>query len=191
MGFGRQRAHTHARRVESLDHAAGGFDFVQRNRRAGLPARLQQIAQHGGFALIDQRRRPSIGVRFGQHGGLQRADHIGVVAVVLATMDVLEQATGFEIECWIESARRELLLIGFQRGIARTTDATRRARETALHDGCVQPDDLEQGRAAIAGDGADTHLGENLQQANANTAPVRASEFAMLGTACFGVHAAG
>ena len=47
----------------------------------------------------------------------------------------------------------------------------------------IEPDDLEQLRAAIAGDRRDAHLRDDLEQAFADAAPVTAAELARFAAA--------
>ena len=70
--------------------------------------------------------------------------------------------------------------VGLEPREAGAADARRRRLETQRDDFRREADDLEQLRAAIAGDAADAHLGHDLQQPLADAAAVAAAELQML-----------
>ncbi len=77
-------------------------------------------------------------------------------------------------------ARGQAARIGLEVGEARALDAAGHAGEAQRHDLVGQADDLEQLRAAIAADGADAHLRQDLQQALLDAAAVAATQFGRL-----------
>ena len=176
----RQRAERHARAVEAPHDVLDRLDLVERHGRPGR-AQRHQVAQRRNRPVVDQRRILLVAlVAAGLHRRLQGRDDIGIEAVVLAAVHVLQQAALLDRLAWIPGAGRKLFLVGQQVGKVRTLDTRWRATETALHDFLVQADDFEQLRAAIARDRRDTHLRHDLEQTLANAAPVAAAELLLL-----------
>ena len=72
-----------------------GNPYQFQGHRLDVGTRRQQIPQAGDRALVDQGgERPVVLVLAGLHRRVQRRDHVRVVGVVLAAVDVLQQAAG-------------------------------------------------------------------------------------------------
>ena len=98
----------------------------------------------------------------GDDRALQRADDIRVVGMVFAAVHVLQHAARLEHRVLVVGVAHALALLAFEIGEARAADARRRAGEAEFDNVAIEPDDLEQLCAAIAGDGRDTHLRQDL-----------------------------
>lgn len=73
-----------------------------------------------------------------------------------------------------------LARLGVQPRQVDAADACGRLGKAQLHHVRVQPDDLEQLRAAITGDGADAHLGDDLGQALVDALAIAAADLRLL-----------
>ena len=91
--------------------------------------------------------------------------HVGVVGVILAAVDVFQQAALVDLLARIPRDPVELPLFVLEFVEADTVDAAGRARKTQVDHFAVQADDFEQLRAAVTGDGRYAHLGDDLVQA--------------------------
>ncbi len=165
MSFGRQRAEGNAGGVEAFENSLQRLDVLQRQRPLGH-LQLEQIAQHGHRALVDQRRvlleQPVVAAL---HRLLQRADHVRVVGMVFAAIDELEQATRLDRLAVVPGLGGQRLLLGFEIDETRTLDAAGDATEAELHHLIGKPHRFEQLCTAIGGDRGDAHLRDDLQQA--------------------------
>ena len=85
--------------------------------------------------------------------------------MVLAAVDELEQAALTDRAHRVEGEACEFFLVVLEVVEIGAGDARHGAGEAQLDDFLVQADALEQLRAAIAGDGGDAHLGQDLEQA--------------------------
>ncbi|CCF70123.1 hypothetical protein XAPC_3853 [Xanthomonas citri pv. punicae str. LMG 859] len=142
---------------------------------------LHQVAQRGGRARMHRGHvfLPVAGIA-GTGGTLQRHDHVGVVHVVLAAVHVLEQAAHLRLELVVPGTHGQLARLGVQPHQVHAADPRRGVGKAQVHHVRVQPDDLEQLRAAVAGDGADAHLGDDLGQALVDALAVAAADLRLL-----------
>jgi hypothetical protein len=116
------------------------------------------------------------------HGGLQRADDVGIPGVRFASVHVLEQSARIERGRRIEGRGDAFALLGLEIGEAGAADAPA-CRRNKVDDFAVESDDLEQLRGAVAGDRRDAHLRDDLEQALADALAIAAAEFARLAAA--------
>ncbi len=174
--LGRQRAQAHAGRVEALEDGVDGLDVIDGQRRVQL-LELEQIAHRRDRAVIDQRRVLFIiGVLTALHGLVQRADHIRVVRVVLAVEDKLHQAALIRRLARIPSRLGQMGLIVFEVAEPCALNAVDGAFKAQRHHLVVQAHGFEQLRAAIAGDGRNAHLRDDLVQTLVDALAVRLGE---------------
>ena len=183
--FGRQGAEAHRRGVETFDDGFDRLHVVERDGGRLRGVEREQIAQRRGRARV---HRVGVGVpvvaRAAAHRALQRGDHVGVVLVVFAVRRVLQQAADVRQHVVVPGAGRDMRGFFLQRCERGAADPRRRAGEAQVDDLAIQADDLEQLRAAIAADGGDAHLRDDLEQAFLDAAPVAAADlrdFAVLG----------
>ncbi|EKD40313.1 MAG: hypothetical protein ACD_75C00096G0001, partial [uncultured bacterium] len=102
----------------------------------------------------------------GAHRLLQGLDHIGVIGVVFAAVDILEQAAPVKrLMDPLPGKSGAFFLILLEIGKAGPFDPADHAGETEVGHFAGEPHRLEQLRAAVGGDGRDAHLREDLQQA--------------------------
>ena len=174
--LGRQRAERHAGRIEALEDRLDRFDFVDRNR---LQRRFdrEQVAQRRRRAAVDRVGiAPIQGVIAGAHGRLQRADDFRVIHVEFAVRQRVQQAARRQRVVRIARGDELRVIFGLDLVEAGAADTRRRAGEAQVDDFAMQADDLEQLRAAIAGDRRDAHLRDDLEQALADAAPIAAAD---------------
>ncbi len=89
VGLRRQCAQAHARGVEARQDVGLGLDVVKLDG-LDVVAHLQEVAQHGHRAFVHQIRVFLVdAVVAGLHRAVQGLDHVRVVGVVLAPVDVL------------------------------------------------------------------------------------------------------
>ena len=151
------------------------LDRLER-QRIDVLAEAQQAAQGGvahgdvvyvgGKALVRGRR--SLSAR----GVLKRRDRLGVPAVVLAAPTPgVDPAGGEQLgDRGRVGARVAVERLARDRVEAHSLDPRGRAREVAVDDLLLDPDDLEDLRARVGADGRDPHLGEDLQESLADRA---------------------
>ena len=113
-------------------------------------------------------------------GALQGHDHVRVVHVVFAAVHVLQHAAHIRALQVVPGAHGELAGLIVQTGEADAGHARGGVREAQVHDLVIQPDDLEQLRAAVAGHGTDAHLGDDLGQALVDALAVAAADLRLL-----------
>ena len=172
MRLRRQRPQRHAGGIETRQNGLDRLHVIQRNRLGRRP-QPQQVPQGGDRPLVHQLGEgPVIGVVAAGHRLLQGLHHVRVVGVVFAAVHVLEQATGLDRQSAFPGSPRQLGLIRFQIAEARALNAAGGILEAQLHHLVAQADDFEQLRAAIAVDGGDPHLGDDLVQALADALAV-------------------
>ena len=109
-------------------------------------------------------------------GLLQGHHHVRVVHVVLAAVHVLEHPADLRRAQFIPGIGLQVARVAVQALEAGAAHARGRAREAQLHHFRRQADDLEQLRAAVAGDGGDAHLGDDLGQALVDALAVAAAD---------------
>ncbi len=191
MGFRRQGAQGHAGRVEAQQDVVGRLDLVDRYGRP-IGAQLQEIAKGRRRSLVDQPRIALV-VRIiaALAGLLQGRDHVGVVGMVFAAVDVAVLTAVLDRYVHLPGPVRQRALVGLQIVEGRTLQAADRAGKAGVDYLVGQADDFEQLGAAIGADGRDAHLGEDLEQALANAATVGASELQRLVTGVFDLAAGG
>ncbi len=162
--FRRQGTERDTGGVETLEDRFQRLDLFQRQRLLGH-LHLEQVTQHGHGTLIDQCGVfLEAAVVTALHGHLQRADHIGVVGVVLTAVDELQQAALLNRLAAAPGFGGQRLLLGLEILEARPLDTAGDATEAELHDLVGQADSFEQLRTAVRGDGRDAHLGDDLHQ---------------------------
>ena len=169
----RQRAERHAGGIEARRDVFDRLHLRERHRRAPF-AQAQQVAQHHRRARVDQFAEGLVvGALAAARGPLQGLHHVGVEGVVLGVVHVLEQAARPRRRgapgVFGQGAR-----VGRQFREAGALDPAGGASEAQLDHLPRQADDLEQLRAAVAGDRRDAHLGEDLQQPLVQAAAVAA-----------------
>ena len=152
--FRRQRAQAESRRCRS--GAAGRRRRPTSSSGVGVAPRFscsRSRSAEGGRDVT------SVGVLLPVAGSPLRVarcraiDHVRVVHVVFAAMHVLEQAADFGVCSVVPGARVSCARFGVEPREADAADARRRIREAQFDHVRLQADDLEQLRAAIAGDG--------------------------------------
>ena len=178
--LGRQRAQRDRRGVEAAQQVRRVGHLVQRRRRIGL-LQLQQVAQRRRRPRVHRVRvrLPVAGVA-GARRALQRHHHVRVVHVVLAAVHVLQQAADVRRLALVPGARVQLAGFQIEPFEADAADPRRRFGEAQVDDLRIQPDDLEQLRAAVAADGADAHLRDDLRQALVDALAVAAADLRLL-----------
>ena len=129
-----------------------------------------------GRSFTRLREPPVVRALAADHRRLQRGDHVRVVHVVLAAVHVLEQAALLDRLARVPGARGERLGVGLEVGEVRALHAALGAGEAQRHHLLGESDDLEQLRAAVAGDGGDAHLRHDLEQSLAQAGAVAAPE---------------
>ncbi len=176
----RQRAQRDRCGVEAAQQVGGVGHLVDRRRRIGL-LQLQQVAQRRRRPRVHRVRvrLPVAGVA-GARRALQRHHHVRVVHVVLAAVHVLQQAADVRRLALVPGARVQLAGFQIEPFEADAADPRRRFGEAQVDDLRIQPDDLEQLRAAVAADGADAHLRDDLRQALVDALAVAAADLRLL-----------
>ncbi len=176
----RQRPEADRRGVEAAEQIFGRCHLVQRGRRRG-GLELQQVAQRGHRAAVHGLAitLPVRGIATAR-GALQGHDHVRVVHVVLAAVHVLEHAADIRAQKVVPGAHGELARFIVQAGEADAGHARGGVREAQVDHLVIQPDDLEQLRAAVTGHGTDAHLGDDLGQALVDALAVAAADLRLL-----------
>src|SRR5690606_14116759 len=109
-------------------------------------------------------------------GPLQGHDHVRVVHVVLAAVDVLDQAADLGLLQLVPGRRLLRARIRVEPGETGAAHARGRAAEAQVDDLLLQAHDLDQLRAAVAGDGGDAHFRDDLAQALVQALAVAAAD---------------
>ena len=164
VGFWRQRAQRHARRVKALENGFHRLDFVQRDGLVGLE--LEQVAEHRHRTGVHQVGVGLIGVVIAVlHRLLQHHHHVRVIGVVFLAVDVLEQAALGNRAHRVERQTGQFFLVGFKVGEVRAGHTRHGAAQAQVHHLVVHADNFKQLGTAIAGDGGNPHLRQHLEQA--------------------------
>ncbi len=177
VGLWRQCTQRDTGGIEALEDRLQRLDLLQRQRLFGH-LHLQQVADHRHRALVDQRGVfLELGVVALLHGGLQGVDHIRIVGVVFATVNELQQAALLDRLARAPGFGCQQLLVAFQVCETRTLDAAGNALEAQADHFLGQADGFEQLRTTVGGDGGDTHLRQDLQQALGDALAVVLEDF--------------
>ena len=177
VGLRRQRAQGDAGGVETLEDVLQRLDLVQRQRLLG-DLDLEQVADHRHRTLVDQRGvLLELGIVALLHGGLQGVDHIRVVGVVFTAVDELEQTTLLDRLARAPGLGGQQLLVALEVDETCALDAARHALEAQADHFLGQAHGFEQLGATVRGDGGDTHLRQDLQQALGNALAVVLEDF--------------
>ena len=156
---------------EALDDLLGRLHFIERNGLVGV-LELEQAAQRAQMAVLIVQQ---IGVLLEggrivlAHRVLQLADGLRIQQVILAALAVLivaaDDQLGFRLGERLEGVGVLDQRLARQHVQAHALDARSGAGEVRVDQRLIQPNGLEDLRAAIALQGADAHLREGLQQA--------------------------
>ena len=173
--LGRDRAERHGAGDETFDDFLGRLHFPDGHRLCGR-FDFEQAAQcHQALILIIDER----GVLFescvavGARGVLQLGDALRCPHVLLAAHPESILTTRIERVAIYGRVAIRLSMpthrLFRDLGQARAFDARGRASEVFIHERAIEPDGLENLRAAIGLIGGDSHLGHHLQQSLGNT----------------------
>ena len=88
--------------------------------------------------------------------------------MIFATVNVLQQATLFDLLAWLPGNIVDDHQVFFKVSEARAFDTASDAAETQINDFFAQTNGFKQLRATVRGDGRDTHLRHDFQQALAD-----------------------
>ncbi|MBK7742911.1 MAG: hypothetical protein IPI40_04150 [Betaproteobacteria bacterium] len=172
--LGRDRAQAHRAGREAPDDLGRGLDFGQRHRHRRLAEREQAAQRHLPLRLVVDQRRVLLVRRIavGPRRVLQLGDRVRRPQVVLAADPVLVFAAGVE-RAPQERVVAERLPVQPRRLLgdleqADALDVARGAGEVLVDELALQPDRLEDLRAAVGLVGRDAHLGHHLVQALAD-----------------------
>ena len=181
--LGRQRAQAHAGRVEARDDLRQRLDRFQRQRRrrprAGAAGRAAPTAGAGRRGRHSAGRPPASPLRT---ASCRLAITSGLYMWYSPPCTYLNRPPARSATLSSPGLGGQLALVAVEVGEARAADARRACRgSTASTTSGRQADDLEQLRAAVAGDGGDAHLRQDLQQPLADAAAVAAADLERLG----------
>src|SRR5690606_8168713 len=93
-----------------------------------------------------------------------------------AAVDELQQTALLEMLLAVEGQAGQQRLVVLKVLEVGALDAAHRTLEAEVHDLVMEADDLEQLRAAVAGDGGDAHLRDDLVQALVDALAVVAAQ---------------
>ena len=166
------RAVRHRAGREALDDRLDRLDLVDRNRRRGASCSSsspRSVAQLPALVVDEPRVLLEDRVLAAARRVLQLEHRLGVEQVVLAVAPPLVLAAPLEIVL-ADRPRRERLLVPpphfFGDDVdADAADARGGAREVLVDERAVEPDRLEDLRAAVALQRRDAHLGHHFQDA--------------------------
>ena len=167
VGLRAQRAERHRRAVEALHDGFGRLDLFQGNGGAAR-LELEQVPDiHGRVVLHEVREDLVVFVAVRLDRGVERADHPRTVGMALTV--VAEPVVPHVVEL-VEFGWGEASLVFGDHVLAQVlqrepADPRRGPGEALLDKRLREADGLEYLRAVVAGDGADTHLGHDLEDA--------------------------
>ena len=161
MRLGRQRADRHRRREEP---PANRVDRLGVHREKGpylffVGAKLQKVSDGGRRPRVDVIGEALVSFRAFVARAVQPLDDAGIGRMILAVRPVRVQARIVAGD--LRAGERTTMALD-NRGSnvveRRAADRRRRAGEKPIDDAAIEPEHLEQLRAAVCREGADAHL---------------------------------
>ena len=143
MGFRAEGTDRHGGGIKAGKQGFRRFSFISTDRLC-VGAQCQQIAQHGCRAAVYQRRIVLI-IRIiaAVNRFLQCGDHIRVIGVILAVMNVLQQAARIERFARQPGEAGQVMQILLEITEIRTADPVRHAPETEFRHRITQADSFK------------------------------------------------